>query len=81
MVIGLAVLAVFMIASRFAARFAGDQLLKRHVRGDVVVLGRRIATAGVIVIGFLAALGFALQSANVTLFGLLLATVVAALWR
>lgn len=79
MVFGLAVLAVFIVASRFAARFAGEQLRKRHVRSDVVVLGRRIATAGVIVVGILAALGLAVENANVPLFGLLLATIVAAL--
>ena len=44
-----------------------------------MVLGRRIATAVVIGIGILAALSFAVQSANVTLVGLLLATIVAAL--
>ena len=79
MVIGLAVLAVFIVASRFVSTFAGEQLRKRHVRSDVVVLGRRIATAGVILVGILAALGFAVENANVPLFGLLLATVVAAL--
>lgn len=44
-----------------------------------MVLGRRVATAVVIGIGLLAALSFAVQSANVTLFGLLLATIVASL--
>ena len=45
----------------------------------MVVLGRRAITALVILLGLFAALGFAVQSANITLFGLLLATVVAAL--
>jgi small-conductance mechanosensitive channel len=45
----------------------------------MVVLGRRAVTALVLVLGLFAALGFAVQSANVTLFGLLLATIVAAL--
>jgi small conductance mechanosensitive channel len=45
----------------------------------MVVLGRRVVTALVIVIGIFAALGFAVQSTNVPLFGLLLATIVAAL--
>ena len=43
------------------------------------MLGRRVATAAVIVFGILAALGFAVENANVPLFGLLLATIVAAL--
>lgn len=77
-VVGLVVLVVFIVASRFIARMAGDQLRRREVRADVVVLGRRVVTFVVIVIGLFAALGFALQNANLPLFGLLLATVVAA---
>src|SRR5438067_4809084 len=76
---GLVVFLAFIVASRLLARFAGDQLRKRQVRGAMSVLGRRAVTAAVIVLGLFAALGFAVQSANVTLFGLLLATVVAAL--
>src|SRR5438128_7885486 len=78
-VVGILVFVGFIIAARLVARFAGDQLGKRHVRGDMVVLGRRVVTGGVVLLGLFAALGFAVQSANVTLFGLLLATVVAAL--
>jgi small-conductance mechanosensitive channel len=76
---GVVVLLAFFVAARLVARFAGDQLRKRQVRGDMVVLGRRVVTAMVLVLGLFAALGFAVQSANVTLFGLLLATIVAAL--
>ena len=78
-VVGLVVLLVFILVARLAAHLAGEQLRKRHVRGDMVVLGRRAVTAIVIVIGVFAALGFAVENANVPLFGLLLATVVAAL--
>ena len=77
--VGLVVLLATLVAARLVARFAGDQLGKRHVRGDMVVLGRRVATALVVLLGLFAALGFAVQNANVTLFGLLLATIVAAL--
>ena len=45
----------------------------------MVVLGRRVVYVFVISIGVVAALGFAVQSANVTLVGILLATVIAAL--
>ena len=72
-------LGVTYVVARLVARLAGDQLKKRHVRGDMVVLGRRVITAGVVVVGLFLALGFAAQNANVTLFGLLLATIVAAL--
>jgi small conductance mechanosensitive channel len=77
--VGLLVFIVFIFVARFIARLAGEQLSKRHVRGDMVVLGRRVVTASVILIGVFAALGFAAESANVTLFGLLLATIVASL--
>src|SRR5262252_9395885 len=77
--VGLFVFIAFIFAARFVAHFAGEQLRRRHVRADMVILGRRVITATVIVLGVFAALGFAVQSANVTLFGLLLATLVAAL--
>src|SRR5438105_8677401 len=76
---GLVVLVLFIVAARFIAHFTGEQLRKRQVRSDVVVLGRRAATALVILLGLFAALGLAVQSANITLFGLLLATIIAAL--
>jgi small-conductance mechanosensitive channel len=78
-VVGFVVFLAFILAARFIAHVAGEQLRKRHVRGDMVILGRRVVTALVILLGVFAALGFAVQSANVTLFGLLLATIVAAL--
>jgi len=78
--VGAVILVVFVIASRPIAHLAGQQLAaRREVRGDMVVLVRRVVTALVIVIGLFTALGFAVESANVTLFGLLLATIVAAL--
>lgn len=77
--IGIVVFVVFVFLARLIAHLAASQLAKRHVRGDMVVLGRRVVTAAVILIGVFAALGFAAQTANVTLFGLLLATIVAAL--
>src|SRR5947209_6247499 len=77
--VGLAVLVGFIFAARFVAHLVGEQLRKRQVRSDMVVLGRRAATAIVILLGLFAALGLAVQSANITLFGLLLATIVAAL--
>ena len=45
----------------------------------MIVVGRREVYVLVIVVGIFAAFGFALQSANVTLLGILLATLVAAL--
>jgi len=77
-VIGLCVFLVFVLASRPLSRIAADQLKSRHVRPDTIVVVRRVVTFIVIGIGLIAALAFALESANVALFGLVLATVVAA---
>jgi small-conductance mechanosensitive channel len=76
--VGAVVLVVFLFASRLAARIAAEQLHKRHLPTGMVVVVRRVVTVVLIVIGVLAAVGFAIQSANVTLLGILLATVVAA---
>ena len=76
---GAAVLIVFVVASRFIAQTIGAQLHRRNVRTDMVVLGRRVAYVVVIGFGILAALGFATRTANITLAGILLATIVAAL--
>jgi small conductance mechanosensitive channel len=72
-------LAVTYVVARVVARFVGEKVRQAHMRPDVVVLTRRVVTAIVIVVGVFLALGWAAQNANVTLFGLLLATVVAAL--
>jgi small conductance mechanosensitive channel len=71
-------LATYLIA-RVVSRFAGEKVRQQQVRGDMVVVTRRVVTAAIIVLGVFLALGWAAQNANVTLFGLLLATVVAAL--
>jgi small conductance mechanosensitive channel len=78
-VAGIIVLFVFIVASRLIARFAAEQLRRRHVRSDMVVISRRVVTIAVILLGIFAAIGFALRSANVVLLGVLLATLVAAL--
>ena len=76
---GVVVLIVFVIASRFIARSIAAQLHRRNVPADMVVLGRRVAYVVVIGGGIIAALTLATETANVTLVGILLATVVAAL--
>jgi small-conductance mechanosensitive channel len=76
-----AVTVVLLVATYFVARFAAgfvsDRVRKQ--RGELAVITRRVVYAIVIAIGVFFALGWAAQNANVTLFGLLLATVVAAL--
>ncbi len=78
-VIGVVVFIGFLIASRLVARFAADQLQARHMQADMVVLVRRVVAIVVLAVGVFAAIGFALRDGNVTLLGILLATVVAAL--
>src|SRR5256886_14172402 len=77
-VVVIAVAATYVVA-RVVARFVGEKLRERQMRADMVVVTRRAITALVIVVGIFLALGWAAQNSNVTLFGLLLATVVAAL--
>jgi small conductance mechanosensitive channel len=76
---GLVVLAVFLVAARYLGRMTSDQLLRRHVRNDIVVTTRRVVTLVVIGLGLFAAVSLAVESANVALIGLVLATIVAAL--
>ena len=77
--VGLIVLLAFLVASPYASRIASEQLVKRLVRPDLIVLTRRVITFVVIAAGLFAALSFAVESANVALFALVLATIVAAL--
>jgi small conductance mechanosensitive channel len=72
-------LAATYLVARLVSRFVGEKVRQQQMRGEMVVVTKRIATALVIVVGVFLALGWAAQNANVTLFGLLLATVVAAL--
>ena len=76
--VGLLVFFVFLVASRLIAQWIGNRLRERHVHGYMVVLGRRAVYVVVIGVGVTAAFSFAFQTANVTLVGILLATVVAA---
>src|ERR1051326_2303949 len=75
------VIVIFLVVTAVVARlgwvFVGEKV--RKPRGELVVITRRVVYAAVIAIGVFFALGWAAQNANVTLFGLLLATVVAAL--
>ena len=77
--VGLFVLVATYFVARLAARFVGEKARQRHMRADMVVITRRVAMALVVLVGIFAALGFAVNNSNVTLFGLLLGTIVAAL--
>lgn len=77
--IGLVAFIVFLVASRVIAHLMAEKLRTRAVRPDMIVLGRRVVYVVVIGIGITVAVSFAFETANVTLVGILLATVVAAL--
>jgi small conductance mechanosensitive channel len=76
-VIGLVVLALFVIASRFVSNRMVEALRRRNVRSEVVQIGGRVATVVLIGIGVFFAIGLAFQSQNFTLAGIVLATIVA----
>jgi small conductance mechanosensitive channel len=75
--VGLVVLLVFVVGSRFVANLVVGALLRRNMRSDMVQIGGRVVTVLLIVLGIWFALGFAFQSQNFTLAGILLATIVA----
>ena len=77
LVIGLVVFLVFVVGSRVVSRIVVKQLRRRNMRSDVVQVGGRVVTVVLIGLGIWFAIGFALQSQNVTLAGILLATIVA----
>ena len=78
-VVFVVLLVVTYLVARLVSRFVGEKVRQQQMRGEMVVVTRRLVTALVIVVGVFLALGWAAQNANVTLFGLLVATVVAAL--
>jgi small conductance mechanosensitive channel len=76
-VVGLAVFLVFVVGARFVSNLVVGALRRRNVRSDVVQIGGRVATVVLIGLGVWFAIGFAFQSQNLTLAGILLATIVA----
>ena len=76
-VIGLVVFLVFVAGSRYVSNRVVAALRRRNVRSDVVQIGGRVVTVVLIVLGIWFAIGFAFQSQNFTLAGILLATIVA----
>ena len=77
LVIAVAVALLFWIAARALRDLAGRWLVRHHAAGDAVVLGRRVVYVTLLVVGALIALGVAFNSGNVTLAGIVVATVIA----
>jgi small conductance mechanosensitive channel len=75
--VGLVIFLAFVIGSRIAANFVVSALQRRKMRTDAVQVAGRVITFLLITIGVLFAIGVAFQSQNLTIAGILLATIVA----
>jgi len=75
--VGVVVFLFFVVGSRFVSNLVVGALRRRNMRSDMVQIGGRVVTVLLIVLGIWFALGFAFQSQNFTLAGILLATIVA----
>lgn len=71
------VLILFLVGSRIVSNLVVRTLERRHMRTDMVVTGGRVVTFLLIAVGVMFAIGLAFQSQNLTLAGILLATIVA----
>jgi small conductance mechanosensitive channel len=76
-VVGVVVFLAFVVGARFVSNLVVHALRRRNVHSDVVQIGGRVATVVLIGLGVWFAIGFAFQSQNFTLAGILLATIVA----
>jgi small-conductance mechanosensitive channel len=74
---GAVVFIAFAIAARFVGPVAAKALLRRQLRPEMVVLAGRVVTFALIGLGAVFAISFAIESANVALFGIVLATIIA----
>jgi small-conductance mechanosensitive channel len=70
------VFVLFVVAARFVAQQVAEALRRRGMREDVVVVGSRVITVALIVIGALFAFGIAVRSDNVTILGVVAAVVI-----
>jgi small conductance mechanosensitive channel len=76
-VVAVIVFIVFAIGSRVVSTTVVAALRRRNVRADMVQVGGRVVAIFLIGIGIFIAVGFAFQSQNLTLAGILLATIIA----
>ena len=76
-VVAVVVFLVFVIGSRVVSTTVVAALRRRNVRSDMVQVGGRVVAIFLICLGISFAIGFAFQIQNLTLAGILLATIVA----
>jgi small-conductance mechanosensitive channel len=74
---GVLIFVAFVIAARVVANRAAQALRVRGIRHDMVVMGTRVITVLVIGFGAFVAFGFAIHSDNLTLAGIVIATIIA----
>src|SRR5487761_119575 len=70
------VFVAFVIAARFVAQQVAEALRRHGLRENVVVVGSRVITFALIIVGALIAFGIALRSDNVTILGIVAAIVI-----
>ena len=70
------VFVIFVVAARFVAQQVAEALRRRGLRENVVIVGSRVITVALIVIGALFAFGIAVRSDNVTILGIVAAIVI-----
>ena len=70
------VFVAFVIAARFIAQQVAEALRRHGLRENVVVVGSRVITVALIVVGALFAFGIAVRSDNVTILGIVAAIVI-----
>ena len=75
--VGVLVFLAFVAGARFVSNRVVVALRRRNMRSEAVQIGGRVATVLLIGLGVWFAIGFAFQSQNLTLAGILLATIVA----
>lgn len=76
-VVAVIVFLVFAVGSRIVSTTVVGALRRRNVRADMVQVGGRVVAIFLIGLGIFFAVGFAFQSQNLTLAGILLATIIA----
>ena len=76
-VVAVIVFLVFLIGSRVVSTVVVAALKRRNIRSDMVQVGGRVVAFFLIGVGLSFAIGFAFQSQNLTLAGILLATIIA----
>ena len=77
--IGVAFFVGFWLIARLLRNLVRDLLVREHMRADAITIATRVVYFALLLLGGFVALGFATQSQDVTVIGVIAATVVASL--